>query len=602
MILLLFFSVLAGFATILAPCIWPLLPLVLSVSSTGGRRKPFGLTLGVLTSFSIFTLFVSYLERFLHINPNTFRLIAVVIIGLLGLSLLFPFMGARLESWISRVLRPAQGRRPEAGHGSGFGRGYLAGLSIGVVWAPCAGPILAAITTLAATRAVNIQAVFVTLAYAAGLGIPLFFIALGGSWVFARMRRVSKYTGRVQQVFGLIMICVALLIYTNYDKTLQLKILAAFPKYGNLVSGVENNKIVSRRLDALRGRAPIAEPAAAEGGTAAVGTAAEGAAATGAPVTGTPAERTLGDLGPAPEFAGIAAWLNTPPLTMEQLRGKVVLVDFWTYSCINCLRTLPNTKAWYQQYGPDHFVLVGVHTPEFAFEKETANVQRALSQFHITYPVAQDNDYATWTAFHNEYWPAEYLIDAKGHIRLAHFGEGRYEEMDAAIRELLAEAGYSVQGGAAVAEGPALEGDRTPESYLGLARLERFSSPEAAAPGKKTYSLPASLDPDHIAYQGPWSLSDEAARADKGSALELQFTADKVYLVIGPRMRGDRASLYLDGKPIGADGGADVTGGRVLLDSERLYNLIDLKGKPGAHRLRIEFDDEGTSVYAFTFG
>src|SRR5258708_24526365 len=401
MVFLLFFSFLAGFATILAPCIWPLLPLVLSVSSTGGKRKPFGLTLGVMTSFSLFTLFVSYLERFLHINPNVFRLFAVVFITLLGVSLLFPSLGAKFEAWINRVLQPLQSRFQGQEEGTGFGAGYVAGFSIGLVWAPCAGPILATIATLAATQSVNLQVFFVTLSYALGLGIPLFLVSLGGSVIFARMRKVTKYTGLVQQAFGVIMIGVAILIYTNYDKTIQLKILEAFPSYGNLVNGVENNSIVNQQLDNLRGRKPRAENSLAEG--------------------------KLGDLGPAPEFTGIAGWLNSrQPLTLEELRGKVVLVDFWTYSCINCLRTLPNAKAWYQKYGPDHFVLVGVHTPEFAFEKETANVQKALGQFNLTYPVALDNDYKTWNAFHNEYWPAEYLIDAKGHIRLEHFGEGHY--------------------------------------------------------------------------------------------------------------------------------------------------------------------------------
>jgi thiol-disulfide isomerase/thioredoxin len=289
-------------------------------------------------------------------------------------------------------------------------------------------------------------------------------------------------------------------------------------------------------------------------------------------------------------------------LTIAQLKGKVVLVDFWTYSCINCLRTLPNTKAWYAKYGPDNFVLIGVHTPEFAFEKETANVQKALKQFDITYPVAQDNDYKTWTAFKNQYWPAEYLIDAKGHIRLADFGEGDYDKMDAAIRRLLAEAGHPVQGGAALVQAPEDDYDQTPESYLGLGRLDRFASPESPVEGLQTYSLPAALALHHIAYQGPWTLSDEAAKPGQGSALEIQFMADKVYLVIGPGKKGGKVSLFLDGKPIGAEGGVDVMDGQVALDSHRLYNLVDFKGHPGSHRLRILFDNAGTSVYAFTFG
>ncbi len=576
MLFLLFFSFLAGFATILAPCIWPLLPLVLSVSSTGGKRKPFGLTLGVMTSFTLFTLFVSYLERILHIDANVFRLMAVVIIGLLGISLLFPALGARFEAWINQVLQPLQNRLQGQGEGTGFGAGYVAGFSIGLVWAPCAGPILATIATLAATQSVSFQVILVTLAYAVGLGIPLLLVSLGGSVIFARMRKVNKYTGIIQQAFGVVMIAVALLIYTNYDKTIQLKILEAFPSYGNLLSGVENNKIVSDQLDSLRGT-KATQATAGMGGK-------------------------LADLGPAPEFTGITNWLNSPPLTLASLKGKVVLVDFWTYSCINCLRTLPNTKAWYQKYGPDHFVLIGVHAPEFAFEKDTANVQKALKQFDITYPVPQDNDFKTWGAFHNEYWPAEYLIDAKGHIRLADFGEGHYDEMDAAIRQLLAEAGHPVAGGAALVQAPSDSYDQTPESYLGLDRLDRFASPQKPAAGSHTYSLPQTLPNHHLAYEGAWTLTGEAAKPAQGSALEFQFTADKVYLVIGPAQKGDQVSIFLDGKPIGDASGTDVQNGKVLLDTQRLYNLVDLKGKPGTHRLRVEFTDPGTSVYAFTFG
>lgn len=577
MLFLLLFSFLAGFATILAPCIWPLLPLVLSVSSTGGKRKPFGLTLGVMTSFTLFTLFVSYLERFLHIDANIFRLIAVIIVGLLGIMLLFPALGAKFETWINDVLQPLQDKLQGQGEGQGFGAGYVAGFSIGLVWAPCAGPILATIATLAATRSVSLQVIFVTLAYALGLGIPLLLVSLGGSLIFAKMRRVNKYTGRVQQVFGVIMIGVAVLIYTNYDKTIQLKILEAFPSYGNLLNGVENNKIVTDQLDSLRGTKARSESVDMSG--------------------------KLPDLGPAPEFTGITNWFNSSPaLTIGGLRGKVILVDFWTYSCINCLRTLPNLKAWYQSYGSEYFELIGVHSPEFAFEKENRNLHEALKQFDILYPVAQDNDFATWNAYHNEYWPAEYLIDAKGHIRLAHFGEGHYDEMDAAIRQLLAEAGHPVTTGTSLVAGAAEIADQTPESYLGLARLERFASPEKATAGKKTYSLPKSLASHHIAYEGLWALSDEAARPGKGSALEIQFNADKVFLVIGPMAKGGQVSLYIDGKPIGVEGGVDVKDGKVLLDTHRLYNLVDLKGKPGPHRLRIVFENVGTAVYAFTFG
>ncbi len=574
MMVLLFFSFLAGFATILAPCIWPLLPIVLSASTQGGAKRPFGLTLGVMTSFSLFTLSVSYLESIFKINPDIFRMIAVIVIVLLGVSMLIPALGTQFEVFISRVLQPIQGRLQRQNDETGFVAGYATGFSIGLVWAPCAGPILATIATLAATQAVNFRVFLITLSYVLGLGIPLFAFSQSGAWGFAKMRRISKYTGRIQQVFGLVMIVAALMIYTNYDKTLQLKLLELFPNYGRVLTRIEDNQVVSHQLQQLRGGAAASARSDAS---------------------------SLSDQGPAPEFQGIAQWLNSKPLMMAQLRGKIVLVDFWTYSCINCLRTLPYTKAWYKAYAKDGFVLIGVHTPEFAFEKSTDNVKRALLQFGIEYPVAQDNGYKTWDAYHNSYWPAEYLIDAKGHIRLAHFGEGHYDEMDQAIRELLKEAGRSVNTAASVKQ-EAVDYAETPETYLGLARLERFASKEPASMGNHVYSFPQALKLNQLALQGPWTLTEEAAKAEKNSSLEIRFSAEKVYLVLSPQHPGDQIALFLDGSPIGAAAGVDVKQDKATLDTQRLYRLVDLKGKPGTHLLRIQFLNDGISAYAFTFG
>jgi cytochrome c biogenesis protein CcdA/thiol-disulfide isomerase/thioredoxin len=566
MLFLLAFSFLAGFATILAPCIWPLLPLVLSVSSTGGKRKPFGLTLGVMTSFTLFTLFVSYLERFLHIDANFFRLVAVVVIGFLGLSLLFPALGARFESWVNRVLQPLQNRLQGNGEGQGFGAGYAAGFSIGLVWAPCAGPILATIATLAATQSVSFQVILVTLAYAVGLGIPLFLVALGGSVLFARMRQVNKYTGRIQQVFGVIMIAVALLIYTNYDKTIQLRILQAFPSYGNLLNGVENNKIVSAQLDSLRGT-KAREESGEKGGE-------------------------LPDLGPAPEFTGITNWLNSPPLTLASLKGKVVLVDFWTYSCINCLRTLPNTKAWWQKYGPDHFTLIGVHAPEFAFEKETSNVQKALKQFDITYPVPQDNDFATWKAYHNEYWPAEYLIDANGTLRHTKFGEGDYDGTERLIRQLLTDANPNLKLPGATNTADATPRTRlTPETYLGAGKAVNYGGDGEYRAGTATFAFPATLPDDRFALRGLWTLDDQGATADgDDAAIRLNYTAKDVYVVVGGTgtitvtRGGQTAATTIGGPPT-------------------LHQIAGNEVGDTAHRDQLDMRvGKGLQVFSFTFG
>ena len=541
MAVLMLFSFLAGFVTILAPCIWPLLPIVLSASSGSGKQRPLGITFGVMTSFTVFTLSISYLEKFFHLDANIFRLLAVIIIGLLGISMMIPVLGTMFENFVNQILSPFQNKLKK--QGTGFGAGYTTGFSIGLVWAPCAGPILATIATLAATQAVDARVVLITLAYVVGLGIPLFIFSLMGSRIFGKMRQVTKYTGIVQQVFGFIMIVAALLIYTNYDKVIQVKILELFPSYGNFLSKVENNEVVAKQLGNLRG----------EKGKAHQET--EG----------------LSDMGQAADFKGISEWLNSSTLTMAQLKGKVVLVDFWTYSCVNCVRTLPHVTGWYEKYKNNNFVVIGVHTPEFAFEKEARNVQNALHEFNINYPVALDNNYGTWQAYHNEYWPAEYLIDAQGHIRHTHFGEGHYDQMELAIRQLLTESGQKLDVPVGSNDDTTPHYARTPETYLGKARIERFSSNENIQIGVQKYTPPSVLAQDHFAYEGTWGISKESAKTQNGSALMFHFKAGKVFLVIGPGTKGNQIKVMIDGKPIdGSIAGADVKNGQLILDEERL--------------------------------
>jgi cytochrome c biogenesis protein CcdA/thiol-disulfide isomerase/thioredoxin len=574
--ILFLFSFLAGFVTILAPCIWPLLPIVLSASSGSGKQRPWGITLGVMTSFTVFTLSISYLEKFFHLDANIFRLLAVIIIGLLGLSMMIPAWGINFENFVSHLLSPFQNKFKK--QGTGFGAGYVTGFSIGLVWAPCAGPILATIATLAATQAVDTRVVLVTLAYVSGLGLPLFLFSLAGSKVFVNMHRVTKYTGIIQQAFGLIMIMAALLIYTNYDKVIQVKILELFPSYGNFLSQVENNDQVARQLGKLRGEKESAYQTN------------ENAA-------------DLTDKGPAPEFSGISSWLNSHALTMAQLQGKVVLVDFWTYSCINCVRTLPHVTEWYEKYRNSNFVVIGVHTPEFAFEKETGNVQQALKEFKVNYPVALDNNYGTWQAYKNHYWPAEYLIDGKRHIRHTHSGEGSYDQMESAIRQLLKESGQKLDVKAGTNADATPHYVRTPETYLGKARMERFVSNEMITGKEQIFTHPAGIAQDSFAYEGRWQIAGESANAKKGSALVVHFKAGKVFLVAGSAHKGDQIKIFIDGQTInGAIAGTDVKNSKVILDGERLYSLVDLKERVEDHLLRLEFENNGIRVYAFTFG
>jgi len=565
LITLLIFSFLAGFITILAPCIWPLLPIVFSASSGGGKRKSLGITLGVMTSFMIFTLGISYIVKIFPINPNCLRLAATIIIALLGLSLLIPALGARFEVLINNLLGPLQSKFKK--EGTGLGAGLVTGFSLGLVWAPCAGPILATIAALSATQSVNIKVVSVTLAYVLGLGIPLYIFSSFSAGLFKKLRRVNKYTGLIQQGFGLIMIITAILIYTNYAQALQARVLDLFPGYSRFLGQFENNSKLQKELDKLAGRKAqaIAEDS----------------------------QKLLSEGGAAPEFSGISRWLNTPiPLSLQTLRGKTVLVDFWTYTCINCVRTLPHLTAWYERYKDDGLVIIGVHTPEFAFERETQNVQNAVKQFGITYPVAQDNDYRTWKNYQNHYWPAEYLIDARGHIRRTHFGEGGYDHTEEAIRALLKENGHPVEGDLSSINDQTPRQGITPETYLGTNRMQRFASPERILTGDQTYTLPTELPLDHFAYQGVWNVGGQFARSGPGAALAFKFHADKVFLVIGPAHAGDKIRVLMDGKPLDD----------IILDNQRLYDVVDIKGAIEIHTLRLEFPNEGTAVYAFTFG
>ncbi|HVY78951.1 MAG TPA: thioredoxin family protein, partial [Solirubrobacterales bacterium] len=310
-------------------------------------------------------------------------------------------------------------------------------------------------------------------------------------------------------------------------------------------------------------------------------------------------------LGTAPEFVGTQRWFNTRgdgPLTLRSLRGRVVLVDFWTYSCINCLRTLPYLTAWDRTYRRDGLTIVGVHSPEFPFEKDAGNVAAAIQRNGIHYPVVQDNDLATWSAYGTQYWPSEYFIDARGRVRFAHYGEGEYAEKEKIIRELLAEAGRPVAGHDSGARGiEAAAGVTTPETYLGAARAERFTNP-MLSPGTHDFGGRAPAPgPDEFAYGGRWRIALDSATAGRDASLDLRFGARRVYVVLGSPGAARRVRVRLDGKPIPtALAGSDVHGGAVRVDAQRLYEVVDLPAV-GHHLLTLE-PQAGVMAYSFTFG
>lgn len=549
MILLLVFAFLAGFVTVLSPCVLPVLPALLAASA-GGKKRPLGLILGLILSFMFFTLALTAIVKLTGVSPNVLRYIAIGLIGFFGLVLLFP----RLSDWFAQKTTlfadlgtSIQSTAPS----SGFWGGFVLGAALGLIWTPCAGPILAAITTLVATSAVTFDTFLLTFSYALGTAIPLFAIAYGGNRITQSIR---GYTETIRQVFGGLMVVAAAAMAFHWDAAFQQWALKYFP-----MIDVENVPIVQQELDRLRQEKKT--PEQLQGGK--VGT-------------------------PMPQFANIVEWINSPSLTPEQLKGKVVLVDFWTYSCINCVRTLPYLKKWYEDYKDKGFVLVGVHTPEFEFEKDPTNVKEAVKRFGVTYPVPLDNFYATWENYNNRFWPAHYLIDQQGIIRDVHFGEGAYIETENQIRKLLGLAPLEK------IESAAPVGPQTPETYLGYSRAAAYNF-EIVKDQSHNYTSSAP-DLDQVALNGAWTVSAESIRSDSPeSTLTLHFQGANAYLVMGASSP-QTVTLFLDGKPSSTP---DAKEGKLPVSTFRMYHLASTT--QGPHTLTMTVP-AGVSLYAFTFG
>jgi cytochrome c biogenesis protein CcdA/thiol-disulfide isomerase/thioredoxin len=581
-VLLIIFGFLAGAATAISPCVLPVLPVALGAGATGGRRRPLGIVTGLALSFTFATVALVYVISALGLPDDLLRDLAIAVLIGFGVALMAPPLAARIEAWLSRFA----GRAGVRTGGDGFWSGAAVGASLGLVYAPCAGPILAGVITVSASQSFTTGRLAVALAYGIGSAAMLYLLMLGGRRLTAPLARRG---GAFQVATGAVMVLVALAMLSEYDVRFQNRIASDLPSF--LVNP-------SKPLeDSATAREALADVRAAHGGLGeTIAEAAPMPEATG-PASGLPV------YGAAPEFVGNQRWFNTPggrPLTLRALRGRVVLIDFWTYTCVNCLRTLPYLTAWDRRYRQDGLTIVGVHSPEFPFEKDAGNVEEAIQRNAIRYPVAQDNDLATWSAYGNQYWPAEYFVDALGRVRYAHFGEGEYEKKERVIRELLAEAGNgpgrSTTQVSAIAPSATVT---TPETYLGAARAERFVNP-MLSPGLHDFGDPPSPPRDEFAYRGRWRISLEAAAAAGGS-LDLSFGARRVYLVLGSPGRPRRMRVLLDGRPIPARlAGADVHGGVVTVDSQRLYELVDLPRVE--HRSLRLIPEAGISGYAFTFG
>ena len=575
MVLLMLFALVAGAGTALSPCVLPILPAVLSAGVTGGRRRPLGVVTGLALSFTFATVALVYVIEALGLPDDVARTLAIVVLVGFGISLLVPPIGDRVEAFASRL---APG--PARFRGDGFGSGLLVGASLGFVYAPCAGPILAGVITVSAAQDFTAGRLAVALSYAVGSSIVLYLLLVGGRR-FAD--RLAPIRGRVQMGLGAVMILVAVAMTADLDTRFQTAIASDLPSFlVNPTGEIEESEAVAPDLASIH--------------------------AGGEPVISDQEQLdeslSLPDLGRAPDFTGNQRWFNTPDgeaLSLEELRGQVVLIDFWTYTCINCIRTLPYVESWDRTYGDRGLTIVGVHSPEFPFEKDEENVEDAIEQNGLTYPVAQDNELATWDAWGNRYWPAKYLIDADGNVRYFHFGEGEYDETEQAIRTLLREAGSELGGGARAGGEAPSKGTTTPETYLGAARAQGWVNGRIV-PGQHDFGAPPGrLGPEQFAYSGGWTVGEESAIAGDGAQIDLRFNARRVFLVLGSPGDARSVQVLLDGRPIPARfAGEDVRRARATIGAQRLYRLVDLP-VVGAHRLSLVFD-EGIEGYAFTFG
>jgi len=515
--LLLVIGFVAGLIAGISPCILPVLPVVLVAPTAPAapppsgeaedvappsvrRRRSVAIVAGLVVSFSAVTLLGSLVLSALGLPQDLLRDAGLVVLGLFGLGLAVPFVGHLIERPFARARGPRlSGRLP----------GFVLGLGLGAVFVPCAGPVLAAVSVVGATHHIGFTAVLLTLAFAVGAAVPLLAVALAGEELVARVRVLRNRGSAVRIAGGAVMMVMALVIGLNLTDGLQRDV----PGYTSaLQRSVEGTHFATTHLQALTGNG---------GGLASC----------------TNDTGPLQQCGRAPAFTGITAWLHTSagrPLNWSALRGKVVLVDFWTYSCINCQRTLPHVEAWYHRYKADGLVVVGVHTPEFAFEHVVSNVVDASRQLGVDYPVAVDDSYGTWDAYHNQYWPAEYLVDATGEVRHVHFAEGEYPQTESLIRSLLGSAhpGIVLPPATDVAD-LTPQSEINPETYLGYERLQYIVGANVVPDRPAAYTFPSDIAPGEFSLAGSWTVGAEKATAAPGARLELGFQADDIYLVLG---------------------------------------------------------------------
>jgi cytochrome c biogenesis protein CcdA/thiol-disulfide isomerase/thioredoxin len=567
MIGLLGVAIVAGVIAGISPCVLPVLPVLLVAGATEAgaskRRRPLAVVLGLVISFTLYTLAGVEILTLLHLPLDLLRDLGITLLALVGLGLCIPSLGELISRPFTRIRVPNL---------SGQRSGFVIGLGLGAVFVPCAGPVLTTISVIANTHRVGFQSVLLTLCFSLGAAIPLLIVAMAGDAIVTRVRSLQQRAALIRVIGGIVLIGMAVLLLTNVANGLQQDV----PGYTSaLQHDVEGTFFATKQLASIKAAKSTGTSSATSAHTGSVCVANSG---------------VLGECGSAAAFTGIVAWLNTPgsrPLTLASLKHKIVLVDFWTYSCINCERALPHVEAWYSRYHADGLEIVGVHTPEFAFEHVIADVKAAAAQLGVHYPIAIDNNYATWQAFGNEGWPTEYVIDGTGELRYVSSGEGDYGATESVIRRLL------------VANRPGLKlpqatdvANRTPtelttaETYLGYTRISNmYETVTKSKPAN--YVLPQSLPPDYFGIGGTWTINAEEMTTNSAATLDYNVTARDVYVVMAGH---GKVTVAINGKPTRtiAVGGVphDYT---VASSANTLTGNLTLTFTPGVEAYDITF-------------
>jgi cytochrome c biogenesis protein CcdA/thiol-disulfide isomerase/thioredoxin len=616
--LLIVLAYLGGALTILSPCILPVLPFVFARADQPFVRSGLPLLAGMALTFALVATLAAVGGGWVTQANQYGRWLAIALLAVFGLTLLFP----RFADHLMRPLVSAGNRLSNFAQADGqqvrAGSSFLLGIATGLLWAPCAGPILGLVLTGAALRGASVGTTLLLAAYAAGAATSL-AVALIGAAMLAGVVAIS---------FGLdtgVLARVSTVATGGIEQKLVDRLSPGATPAGSGSSSSTVGGNAAATADASGAMMAAANPTAASNVVMSASDTSAGGAMMAAASSGmmrasqgtADNQPPLPVEGELPSLNGAVQWLNSPPLTAQSLRGKVVLIDFWTYSCINCLRSLPYVKAWADKYKDQGLVVIGVHAPEFAFERNIDNVKKATHDLGIDYPVAIDNNYAIWRSLNNQYWPAHYFVDAQGRIRYHHFGEGDYAQSEKVIQQLLTEAGHanaanmptgltsaSVQGVEAAADNNDMQ---SPETYIGYARAENFASPGGETEDKPhTYAVPVQPALNDWGLTGKWKVGAEHATLTTASGgIVYRFHARDLHLVLGPNQDGKpvRFRVSIDGAAPGASHGSDVAAdGTGTVTGVRLYQLVRQSGDVKDHTFSIEFLDPGVEAYSFTFG